>query len=58
MEDNKQAEEPIIMEVIFAVDLNEVWQAITDKDQMKEWYFDIKDFRPEPGAEFKFYAGD
>ncbi|HZB12946.1 MAG TPA: SRPBCC domain-containing protein [Chryseolinea sp.] len=58
MEDNRQAEKPIIVETTFAVDLNEVWQALTDKDQMKEWYFDIKDFRPEPGAEFKFYAGD
>lgn len=34
-----------------------VWNAITDKSQMREWYFDIPDFAPEPHTEFAFYAG-
>jgi len=31
-----------------------VWKAITDKDQMKQWYFDIAAFRPEVGFKFQF----
>jgi uncharacterized protein YndB with AHSA1/START domain len=33
-----------------------VWKAITDKDQMKQWYFDIAAFKPEAGFEFQFYG--
>lgn len=32
-----------------------VWKAITDKAQMKEWYFDIPDFDLEVHHEFNFY---
>ena len=32
-----------------------VWQALTDKDQMKQWYFDIPDFILQQGAVFNFY---
>jgi len=32
-----------------------VWQALTEKDQMKEWYFDIPDFELKDGAVFNFY---
>ena len=31
-----------------------VWEALTDVDQMREWYFDLKEFRPEVGFEFGF----
>src|SRR6266446_10176803 len=31
-----------------------VWQALTDVDQMRAWYFDLKEFKPEPGFEFEF----
>ena len=34
-----------------------VWKALTHKDDMKLWYFDIKEFRPEAGFEFSFEAG-
>nr|MBA4167403.1 SRPBCC domain-containing protein [Chitinophagaceae bacterium] len=34
-----------------------VWKALTDKDQMKQWYFDISSFRPEVGFEFSFVGG-
>jgi uncharacterized protein YndB with AHSA1/START domain len=34
-----------------------VWKAITDKDQMKVWYFDLPEFKPEPGFEFRFWGG-
>lgn len=31
-----------------------VWRAITDKEQMKEWYFSLDEFRAEPGFSFSF----
>ncbi|GAA4466196.1 SRPBCC family protein [Nemorincola caseinilytica] len=33
-----------------------LWQAIADRDHMKQWYFDIADFRPVQGHEFSFNA--
>lgn len=39
--------------------VNLVWQAITDRTMMKEWYFDFaEDFKLEPGAVFEWTAGD
>jgi uncharacterized protein YndB with AHSA1/START domain len=35
-----------------------VWQAITDKEQMKHWYFDMPDFEPVAGTEFSFVGTD
>ena len=55
---SKSNQEPIKVEKTFDARSNEVWEAITDQDKMKEWYFDIKDFKPEVGLEFQFYAGD
>ncbi len=48
---------PIIVERTFNVPAEKVWKAITDKDEMKKWYFDLKEFRPEPGFEFRFSGG-
>lgn len=39
--------------------VNLVWQAITDRAMMKEWYFDFaEDFKLESGAVFEWTAGD
>lgn len=46
--------EPFIIERTFNAPIEKVWKAITDKDQMKQWYFDIPEFKPEPGFEFQF----
>ena len=35
--------------------LEKVWSALTDKAQMKEWYFDIPDFQLDVHNEFNFY---
>ena len=32
-----------------------IWKALTDKNEMKSWYFDIQDFEPEVGKQFNFY---
>lgn len=46
---------PIIVEITAKTPLRKAWQALTDKQQMKEWYFDIPDFIPEVGTTFNFY---
>ena len=37
--------------------MERVWKAITDKGEMKLWYFEIGDFKPEVGFEFRFLGG-
>ncbi|MBI1938673.1 MAG: SRPBCC domain-containing protein [Ignavibacteriales bacterium] len=49
--------EPFIIERTFNANIEKVWQAITDKSEMKKWYFDLAEFKPEVGFEFQFYGG-
>src|SRR5260370_13581874 len=46
--------EAVIIERTFNAPIARVWQALTDVDQMREWYFDLKDFKPDVGFEFEF----
>src|SRR3954467_7345818 len=46
--------EAIAMERTLDAPLAKVWRAITDVNQMREWYFDLKEFKPEIGFEFEF----
>jgi uncharacterized protein YndB with AHSA1/START domain len=48
--------EPIIVERIINAPSEKVWQAITDKNVMIKWGFDVTDFEPEVGFEFRIYA--
>ena len=43
-----------VIERTYNAAATKVWQAITDKNKMKEWYFDLKEFKPEVGFEFEF----
>ena len=49
--------EPFVIERTFNAPVEKVWKAITDKDEMKQWYFDIAEFKPKVGFEFQFLAG-
>ena len=49
--------QPIIVESVFDAPVQKVWNAITDKQEMKEWYFDLAEFKAEPGFEFNFVGG-
>ena len=49
--------EPFTIERTLSAPVQKVWKAITDKEQMKQWYFDIEAFKPEVGFEFEF-AGE
>jgi uncharacterized protein YndB with AHSA1/START domain len=44
----------VIIERTFNASVAKVWGALTDVDQMREWYFDLKEFKPEVGFEFQF----
>lgn len=35
--------------------IEEVWHALTDYEAVKQWFFDIPDFKIEVGAELSFY---
>jgi len=50
-------QQPFVIERIYNAPIEKVWKALTDKKQMKQWYFDIADFKPEPGFEFTFTGG-
>ena len=49
--------EPVVVERMLDAPIERVWQAITDKDQMKQWYFDLPEFKPVVGTEFSFEGG-
>jgi uncharacterized protein YndB with AHSA1/START domain len=48
---------PLIVERTYDAPVHQVWQALTDREKMKHWYFDIPGFKAELGAEFTFKAG-
>src|SRR5882724_11950626 len=54
MKTKEQTAEAIIVERIFSAPVARVWNALTDPDQMRQWYFDLKEFKPEVGFEFEF----
>ncbi len=41
--------EPFVIERTYNAPISKVWKAITDKEEMKEWYFDLAEFKPEVG---------
>jgi uncharacterized protein YndB with AHSA1/START domain len=49
--------QPIVIEKILDAPVASVWTAITDKNEMKEWYFDLKEFKAVPGFTFSFKGG-
>ena len=48
---------PIIIERTFNAPVSAVWEALTNAGKMKNWYFELAEFRAEPGFEFSFYGG-
>ena len=49
--------EQFVIERTYNAPVDKVWQAITDKNKMKEWYFTLDEFKPEVGFEFRFTGG-
>jgi uncharacterized protein YndB with AHSA1/START domain len=46
--------EAVVIERTLNAPVSRVWSALTDVDQMRQWYFDLKEFRPTVGFEFEF----
>ena len=49
---------PVIVERVFPVSSARMWKALTDKNEMKQWYFDLPEFKAVVGFEFTFMAGE
>lgn len=51
----KTTDKPVVVEQTFNVSLEQLWQAITDVTQMRQWFFEsIPSFEPEVGFETRF----
>ncbi|MGX5816921.1 SRPBCC family protein [Chitinophaga lutea] len=50
--------EPFVIERTFDAPSDVVWKALTDVKALREWYFNVSDFKPEPGFTFSFEGGD
>ena len=46
--------EAVVIERTLNAPVARVWSALTDVDQMRQWYFDLKEFKPDVGFEFEF----
>ena len=49
---------PIKVEVLLNAPVERVWSAISDKAEIKQWYFDLEEFIPAIGFTFSFYGGN
>jgi uncharacterized protein YndB with AHSA1/START domain len=50
----KSDNKPLVIERTFNAPAPRVWKALTDVEEMRQWYFDLKEFKPEVGFEFEF----
>jgi uncharacterized protein YndB with AHSA1/START domain len=44
----------VVVERILNAPIARVWKALTDVEEMRGWYFNLKEFKPEVGFEFDF----
>ena len=51
------ANQAIIVERLLNAPASKVWNAITDREEMKDWYFNLEEFKAEPGFRFQFPGG-
>ena len=42
-----------VIERVFNAPVSKVWKVLTNKEDIKQWSFDIKEFKPEVGFEFQ-----
>jgi uncharacterized protein YndB with AHSA1/START domain len=54
MKTKNELAEAVVIERTFNAPVARVWRALTDVKQMRHWYFDLKEFKPEVGFEFEF----
>ena len=49
--------EPLVFERVYNAPVEVIWKALTDPEQMRQWYFNVSDFKPEVGFMFSFEGG-
>ncbi|HYU69356.1 MAG TPA: SRPBCC domain-containing protein [Burkholderiales bacterium] len=47
-------DEPLVVERTFDAPVALVWKALTDKEDIKQWSFELREFAPVVGFEFQF----
>ena len=50
--------EPLIVERSYNAPVAKVWAALTNLEQIRQWYFDLAEFKAEVGFKFEFVAGE
>jgi uncharacterized protein YndB with AHSA1/START domain len=48
------SQQPLVIESVYQVRRERVWEALIDPDQIKQWYFDLPGFKAVLGYEFGF----
>ena len=47
--------EPFVLEILYATSVRNLWDALTNEEKMREWYFpQLTRFRPVVGFNFEF----
>ncbi len=47
--------EPVVVQHIYPATISQVWNAITNPDEMRQWFFEaVQDFEPVTGFETEF----
>ena len=54
MTTNNEKAGAVVIERTFDVPVERVWEALTEVEQLLQWYFDLKQFEPRVGFEFEF----
>lgn len=49
---------PLVVERTFQASVSQVWKALTNVEALRQWYFDLTEFRAEEGFEFSFTVED
>ena len=49
MTTKNQMADTVVIERTFNAPVDQVWKALTDVDEMRQWYFDLKEFKPDVG---------
>ncbi len=49
---------PFVIEQTYNSPIEKVWSALTDNEKLKQWYFQLEDFKPEVGFTFRFSGKD
>jgi uncharacterized protein YndB with AHSA1/START domain len=51
---NAAKTEPVVVERTYDASPAKVWRAISTRNEIKHWFFDLEGFKPEVGVDFRF----